>query len=175
MRATLADTYAGIGRRDLAQPQRERSLELLRQTLGEGHERTQASFNRYVVNTTELGRMDEAQALSEDALETAAGRAVDLRDFLVATHTVEEDKVVRALADEVCGGRLAFVLEGVVTQQLIPKHRSKGRCLAAELFELRHPLLASLQVHVGHDHMGPGLGQPGTEGEAQFAGSGNQF
>ena len=37
----------------------------------------------------------------EHALETAADRAVDLRDFLVATHTVEEDKVVRALADEV--------------------------------------------------------------------------
>ena len=37
----------------------------------------------------------------EDVLETAANRAVDLRDFLVATHTVEEDKVVRALADEV--------------------------------------------------------------------------
>ncbi len=37
----------------------------------------------------------------EQALETAAGRSLDLRDFLVATHTVEEDKVVRALADEV--------------------------------------------------------------------------
>jgi general secretion pathway protein E len=37
----------------------------------------------------------------EHALETAADRAVDLRDFLVATHAVEEDKVVRALADEV--------------------------------------------------------------------------
>jgi general secretion pathway protein E len=37
----------------------------------------------------------------EAALETAADRAIDLRDFLVATHAVEEDKVVRALADEV--------------------------------------------------------------------------
>ena len=37
----------------------------------------------------------------EDALETAADRAIDLRDFLVATHAVEDDKVVRALADEV--------------------------------------------------------------------------
>ena len=37
----------------------------------------------------------------EDALETAADRAIDLTDLLVATHTVEEDKVVRALADEV--------------------------------------------------------------------------
>ncbi|MGB5221346.1 MAG: type II secretion system ATPase GspE [Polyangiales bacterium] len=37
----------------------------------------------------------------EGALETAANRAIDLRDFLVATHTVEDDKVVRALADEV--------------------------------------------------------------------------
>jgi general secretion pathway protein E len=37
----------------------------------------------------------------EDALETAADRAIDLTDLLVATHAVEEDKVVRALADEV--------------------------------------------------------------------------
>ena len=37
----------------------------------------------------------------EDALETAADRAIDLTDFLVATHAVEENKVVRALADEV--------------------------------------------------------------------------
>ena len=29
--------------------------------------------------------------------------------------------------------QLAFVLEGVITQQLIPKHRSKGRVLAAEV------------------------------------------
>ena len=37
----------------------------------------------------------------ENALENAAERAVDLRDFLVATHVVEDGKVVRALADEV--------------------------------------------------------------------------
>ncbi len=37
----------------------------------------------------------------EDALETAADRSVDLRDLLVATHAVEEVKLVRALADEV--------------------------------------------------------------------------
>jgi general secretion pathway protein E len=37
----------------------------------------------------------------EDALETAADRSVDLRDLLVATHVVEEVKLVRALADEV--------------------------------------------------------------------------
>jgi general secretion pathway protein E len=37
----------------------------------------------------------------ESALENAAERAVDLRDFLVATHVVEDGKVVRALADEV--------------------------------------------------------------------------
>jgi general secretion pathway protein E len=37
----------------------------------------------------------------DDALETAADRAVDLRAFLVATRIVEEDKVIRALADEV--------------------------------------------------------------------------
>ena len=39
--------------------------------------------------------------LLEDALEGAAERAVDLRDFLVASRTVEDDKLVRALADEV--------------------------------------------------------------------------
>ena len=37
----------------------------------------------------------------EDALETAADRSIDLRDLLVATHAVEEVKLVRALADEV--------------------------------------------------------------------------
>jgi len=37
----------------------------------------------------------------EDALETAADRSVDLRDLLIATHAVEEGKLVRALADEV--------------------------------------------------------------------------
>ena len=52
----------------------------------------------------------------ENALETAADRAVDLRDFLVATHAVEEDKVVRALADEV---GMEFV-EKIATE-LIPE------------------------------------------------------
>ena len=37
----------------------------------------------------------------EAALESAADRAVGLRDFLVATHTVDDGKVARALADEV--------------------------------------------------------------------------
>ncbi|MFW2390275.1 MAG: type II secretion system ATPase GspE [Polyangiales bacterium] len=37
----------------------------------------------------------------EDALETAADRSIELTDFLVATHAVEEAKLVRALADEV--------------------------------------------------------------------------
>jgi general secretion pathway protein E len=52
----------------------------------------------------------------EDALETAAERAIDLRDFLVATHAVEDDKVVRALADEV---GMEFV-EKIATE-LIPE------------------------------------------------------
>ena len=52
----------------------------------------------------------------EDALETAADRAIDLRDFLVATHAVEDDKVVRALADEV---GMEFV-EKIATE-LIPE------------------------------------------------------
>ena len=37
----------------------------------------------------------------EAALQTAADRSVDLTDLLVATHVVEEVKLVRALADEV--------------------------------------------------------------------------
>jgi general secretion pathway protein E len=45
------------------------------------------------------GALDPNQL--ESALENAAERAVDLRDFLVATHVVEDGKVVRALADEV--------------------------------------------------------------------------
>jgi general secretion pathway protein E len=52
----------------------------------------------------------------EGALETAAERAIDLRDFLVATHAVEDDKVVRALADEV---GMEFV-EKIATE-LIPE------------------------------------------------------
>ena len=52
----------------------------------------------------------------DSALETAADRSVDLRDFLVATLAVEEDKVVRALADEV---GMEFV-EKIATE-LIPE------------------------------------------------------
>lgn len=36
----------------------------------------------------------------EEVLASAADREIDLRDFLVASHTVEDNKVVRALADE---------------------------------------------------------------------------
>lgn len=39
--------------------------------------------------------------LLEEALLGAQERAVDLRDFLVASRTVEDDRLVRALADEV--------------------------------------------------------------------------
>jgi general secretion pathway protein E len=52
----------------------------------------------------------------EAALETAADREIDLAEFLVATHTVDEDKVVRALADEV---GMEFV-EKIATE-LIPE------------------------------------------------------
>ena len=50
----------------------------------------------------------------ENALESAAERAVDLRDFLVATRVVDDDKVVRALADEV---GMEFV-EKIPTEQI---------------------------------------------------------
>jgi general secretion pathway protein E len=55
----------------------------------------------------------------EDALETAADRSVDLRDFLVATHTVEEDKVVRALADEVGMEFVEKIATELVPEELI--------------------------------------------------------
>jgi len=50
----------------------------------------------------------------EAALDSAAERAVDLRDFLVATHVVEDGKVVRALADEV---GMEFI-EKIATDQI---------------------------------------------------------
>ncbi len=50
----------------------------------------------------------------ETALASAAERAVDLRDFLVATQAVEDGKVVRALADEV---GMEFV-EKIATDQI---------------------------------------------------------
>ncbi len=55
----------------------------------------------------------------EDALETAADRSVDLRDFLVATHTVEEDKVVRALADEVGMEFVEKIATEMIPEELI--------------------------------------------------------
>ena len=55
----------------------------------------------------------------EDALETAADRAIDLRDFLVATHTVEEDKVVRALADEVGMEFVEKIATDLIPEELI--------------------------------------------------------
>jgi general secretion pathway protein E len=55
----------------------------------------------------------------EDALETAANRAIDLTDFLVATHTVEEDKVVRALADEVGMEFVEKIAAEVIPEELI--------------------------------------------------------
>jgi len=55
----------------------------------------------------------------EHALETASNRAIDLRDFLVATHTVEDDKVVRALADEVGMEFLEKIATELIPEDLI--------------------------------------------------------
>ena len=55
----------------------------------------------------------------EDALETAADRAIGLTDFLVATHTVEEDKVVRALADEVGMEFVEKIATDLIPEELI--------------------------------------------------------
>ncbi len=55
----------------------------------------------------------------EHALETAANRAVNLRDFLVATHAVEEDRVVRALADEVGIEFLEKISTELIPEELI--------------------------------------------------------
>ncbi len=55
----------------------------------------------------------------EGALETAADRSIDLTDFLVATHAVEEDKLVRALADEVGMEFLEKIATDVIPEELI--------------------------------------------------------
>ena len=55
----------------------------------------------------------------EGALETAANRSIDLTDFLVATHAVEEDKLVRALADEVGMEFLEKIATDVIPEELI--------------------------------------------------------
>jgi len=55
----------------------------------------------------------------EGALETAANRSIDLTDFLVATHAVEEDKLVRALADEVGMEFLEKISTDVIPEELI--------------------------------------------------------
>ncbi len=55
----------------------------------------------------------------EQALETAAERSVDLTDFLVATRAVEEEKVVRALADEVGMEYLEKIVTDLIPEDLI--------------------------------------------------------
>jgi general secretion pathway protein E len=55
----------------------------------------------------------------ENALELAADRHVDLADFLVATHAVEEDKLVRALADEVDMEFLEKIATDLIPEELI--------------------------------------------------------
>ena len=37
----------------------------------------------------------------DEVIQIVKERELDIRDFLVATQTIQEDKVVRALADEV--------------------------------------------------------------------------
>ena len=55
----------------------------------------------------------------EDVLASAADRDVDLRDFLVVSHTVEETKVVRALADEVGIEFIEKIVTDVIPEDLI--------------------------------------------------------
>jgi len=55
----------------------------------------------------------------ENALESAADRDIDLADFLVATHAVEEDKLVRALADEVDMEFLEKIATDLIPEELI--------------------------------------------------------
>jgi general secretion pathway protein E len=55
----------------------------------------------------------------EAALETAADREINLAEFLVATHTVDEDKVVRALADEVGMEFLEKIATELIPEELI--------------------------------------------------------
>jgi general secretion pathway protein E len=55
----------------------------------------------------------------EAALETAADRSIELADFLVATHAVEEDKLVRALADEVGMEFVERIATEVIPEELV--------------------------------------------------------
>ncbi|MGB8221549.1 MAG: ATPase, T2SS/T4P/T4SS family [Polyangiales bacterium] len=55
----------------------------------------------------------------ESALATATEREIDLADFLVATHAVEEDKVVRALADEVGMEFVEKIATDLIPEELI--------------------------------------------------------
>jgi general secretion pathway protein E len=55
----------------------------------------------------------------EGALETAADRAIDLTDLLIATHMVDEDKVVRALADEVGMEFVEKIATNLIPEELI--------------------------------------------------------
>jgi general secretion pathway protein E len=55
----------------------------------------------------------------EGALETAADRSVDLTAFLVATHAVEEHKLVRALADEVGMEFVEKIATDLIPEELV--------------------------------------------------------
>jgi general secretion pathway protein E len=55
----------------------------------------------------------------DDALESAANRAIALRDFLVGTRIVEEDKVIRALADEVGMEFIEKIPTKIIPEELI--------------------------------------------------------
>lgn len=55
----------------------------------------------------------------EDVLESAADRHIDLRDFLVVSHTVDENKVVRALADEVGIEFIEKIATDAIPEELI--------------------------------------------------------
>ncbi len=66
-------------------------------------------LSRGVVNATQLG----------EAVSAADERGVALTDFLVATRTVEEEKLVRALADEVGIDYLEEIAADMVPEELI--------------------------------------------------------
>jgi general secretion pathway protein E len=55
----------------------------------------------------------------EDALKTAADRSIDLTDLLVATHALEEHKLVRALADEVGMEFVEKIATDLIPEELV--------------------------------------------------------
>lgn len=83
IRYTLAVTYDALGEAEAGLPHARRSLEIRRKTLGDAHPDTVASLNAVVTVLQSLGRTDEAETLSREALERARPLAAGHPQVLV--------------------------------------------------------------------------------------------